>query len=61
MKGKQNWIHFSFGGTIPMLKRDKDGKTTPCGKTARRISVSKDINMVTCPRCIEGLRRKAVA
>lgn len=44
-----------------MLKRDKDGKTTPCGKTARRISVSKDINMVTCPRCIEGLRRKAVA
>ena len=57
MKGKQNWVHFSFGGTVPMLKRNKNGETTPCGKTARRIAVSKDINMVTCPRCIKELKK----
>lgn len=38
-----------------MLKRNRDGKTTPCGKTASRIAVSKDMSMVTCPRCIDKL------
>ena len=56
MKGKPNWIHYSFGGTVPMLKRDENGKTTPCGKTARRIRVTRYEDDVTCPRCIEDLK-----
>lgn len=58
MKGKPNWVHFSFGGWVPLLKRNENGETTSCGKTARRIRATTDENNVTCPRCIEVLRAK---
>lgn len=41
-----------------MLTRNANGETTSCGKTARRINVTKDKNDVTCPRCIERLKRE---
>lgn len=56
MKGKSNWTHFSFGGCVPMLKRNEKGETTACGKTANRIRVTTHKNNVTCPRCIERLK-----
>lgn len=56
MKGKQNWIHYSFGGDVPLLKRNANGETTPCGKTARRILVTRDKDNVTCKRCLDVLK-----
>lgn len=53
---KRQWIHYSFGGIVPMLKRNEKGETTICGKTANRIRETKDLNRVTCPRCIEKLK-----
>ena len=46
------------GGHVPFLKR-VDGKTTLCGKSAKRIrgsSVNK--NMVSCPRCLKGMKQQ---
>ena len=54
-KDKPTWTHFSFGGHVPMLKRNNKGHTTICGKTAKRISVTTIEDHVTCPRCIEEL------
>ncbi|GAG26664.1 unnamed protein product [marine sediment metagenome] len=55
-KGRQEWIHYSFGGHVPMLERNDKGETTLCGKTARRIRATRDKNGVTCLGCIEGLK-----
>ena len=52
---KPNWVHYSFGGWVPSLKRNSNGETTLCGKTARRIRVTKIKDEVTCPRCKELL------
>jgi len=57
MKGKSSWTHYSFGGWVPMLKRNENGETTICGKTANRISVTKDKNNVTCKRCLDKLSK----
>ena len=59
MKGKQNWVHYSFGGDVPMLKRNENGGTTACGKTARRIRVTRDKNNVTCRRCLDALAEES--
>ena len=54
MKGNR-WVHYSFGGNVPILKRNENGETTICGKTANRIVVTKDRNNVTCERCLNVL------
>jgi len=53
---KIGWVHYSFGGWVPMLARNKEGHTTPCGKTAKRIRVSHFPNDVSCPICIDKLK-----
>jgi hypothetical protein len=55
-RNRPNWVHYSFGGYVQMLKRNANGETTACGKTAQRISVTKDKNNVTCPLCLEKLK-----
>ena len=57
MKEKQNWVHYSFGGVVTMLKRNEKGHTTACGKTACRIRVTTHRNDVTCPLCIDTLKK----
>ena len=52
---KPDWVHFSFGGHPPMLKRDENGHTTLCGKTANRIRATQILRGVTCPLCHEKL------
>jgi hypothetical protein len=54
MKGYR-WVHYSFGGHVPMLKRNENGETTICGKTARRIVATNDRNNVTCKHCLDKL------
>ena len=55
MKAYNRWVHYSFGGDVPMLKRNENGETTICGKTAQRIVVTKFKNNVTCRRCLAKL------
>jgi hypothetical protein len=55
MKGDR-WVHYSFGGWVPILKRNENGETTICGKTAQRIIVTTDRNNVTCNRCLDKLK-----
>jgi len=57
MKGKTNWVHFSFGGSVPMLDRNDEGHTTFCGKTARRIAATNIMDNVTCPLCLHELKK----
>ena len=52
---KKEWVHYIFRGHPPMLLRI-DGKTTACGKSARRIRGTTTESHVTCPRCIEALK-----
>jgi len=54
MKGYR-WVHYSFGGYVPMLKRNENGETTICGKTAQRIVATNDKNNVTCKHCLDKL------
>jgi hypothetical protein len=54
MKGYR-WVHYSFGGHVAMLKRNENGETTICGKTARRIVCTTDKKNVTCKRCLDKL------
>ena len=54
MKGNR-WVHYSFGGWVPLLKRNENGETTICGKTANRIVVTKNRNNVTCKICLDKL------
>ncbi len=56
---KRQWVHYSFGGYVPMLERNNKGETTICGKTARRIRAYHDKSKVTCPRCIEKLKENS--
>ncbi len=55
-KRSANWVHYSFGGHVPMLERNDKGETTLCGKTARRIRATRIKTGVTCVRCIERLK-----
>lgn len=57
MKGNR-WIHYGFGGWVPMLKRNGNGETTICGKTAQRIIVTKHIPNVTCKKCLDEIDEK---
>jgi rRNA maturation protein Nop10 len=55
MKGKRKnynkWIHHrSYKYTLK-------GYSTACGKTSERIPHSRDVNEVTCPRCLEEMKK----
>ena len=52
---KRGWTHYSKDD--PLFWRDSDGTTTACGKTARRISHTNNMDNVTCPRCIESIKQ----
>jgi len=55
MKIGRRWVHYSFGGSVPILKRNENGETTICGKTARRIECTNNRNNVTCKQCLNKL------
>jgi hypothetical protein len=46
---KPSWIHLCGYKKI----NDSSWETTICGKTAHRTERTTDINLVTCPRCLE--------
>lgn len=55
---KAEWVHYAplFDGWKP--KRDENGKTTLCGKTAIRINCASKKSVITCPRCKEILENQ---
>ena len=52
---KPQWYHYGFG-LMDMFPKRRDGKTTLCGKTANGVYITREKNIVTCPRCVDALR-----
>jgi len=60
---QQRWLHYHPLGTNVRFLPESNGPSTICGKTGRyRLfrgpAIVKDPNQVTCPRCIEELKKQ---
>ncbi len=56
-RGKSEWVHCVANGVeFGCQKRNEDGFTTLCEKTAYRIRVTRIKENVTCPRCLEVMK-----
>ena len=56
---KKRWVHCFFPGSLGVPFQDQiDGKTTLCGKTAISIHGTQYKNDVTCPRCLEEMKKR---
>jgi DNA-directed RNA polymerase subunit RPC12/RpoP len=60
MKTRKNfkqWVHYNSDCSWPYPRQNETGHTTVCGKTARRIRVTSDKNLISCPRCLEIMKQ----
>ena len=55
----KRWIHYATNkkDCSGDWRPDSQGTTTECGKTAKRIMATKKMDRVTCPMCLEIMKR----